>query len=119
MAKFEKELQTEFCNCISRGLRVSHASAACGISRSTFYRHLETDPEFKLAYEDAEETANDNVEHALYTAAMEGDVKAQQIWLYNKRRNAWADSKNIKLDANVAATTEYTLKWLDSRTIEK
>lgn len=113
LTKFDADLKKKFCECVSSGIRLSQAAKICGVSRRNIYYHLANDPEFKEAYEDAEETATDNVEAALYAAATGGDVKAQQIWLFNKRKNVWADSKNIKLDANVAATMEYTLQWSD------
>ena len=113
LTKFDADLKKKFCELISGGTRLSQAAKICGVSRRNIYYHLKTDPEFKEAYEDAEETATDNVEAALYVAATSGDVRAQQIWLFNKRKNIWADSKNIKLDASVNAVTEFTLKWRD------
>jgi AcrR family transcriptional regulator len=113
-SKFDTEAKQKFCECISRGVNITQASKACGITRSTFYAHLKSDPEFKQMFEDAEESATDHVESALYQKAIEGDVKAQQVWLFNRRRERWADSKNIRLDADVKhSSLEFVLKWSD------
>lgn len=109
--EFDFQAKKKFCYCISQGSNFTLASQACGITRQTAYLHLKSDLEFKQAFEDAEESATDHIESALYRRAIEGDVKAQQIWLYNRRKERWSDSRNFKLDANVNAVTEYVLKW--------
>lgn len=111
--KFDAERQAKFCECISRGLRISQAAEACGIDRYTYYEYYNTDPKFKKAVDAAEEAATDMVENALFEAAVGGDVKAQQVWLFNRRKSGWSDSKNIRLDANVNTQTEYVIRWAE------
>jgi hypothetical protein len=109
--KFDKEMQAKFCDCIAHGLRISQAAKSCGINRSTYLDYYSSDPEFKRAVDEAEEAATDVIENALFEAAAGGDVKAQQVWLFNRRKHAWSDSKNLKVDANVQATNQFILRW--------
>jgi hypothetical protein len=50
----------------------------------------------------AEMLADDEVENALYTAAVSGNVTACQVWLYNRRPDAWADRRNLKAEISGA-----------------
>lgn len=111
--KFDAEKQAKFCECISRGLRISQAAEACGIDRYTYYEYYNTNEAFKKAVDAAEEAATDIIENALFESARGGDVKAQQVWLFNKRREGWSDSKNLKIDANVKASTQFTVRWAE------
>lgn len=111
--KFDKEMQAKFCDCIARGLRISQAAQSCGINRSTYLDYYSADPEFKRAVDEAEEAATDRVENALFEAAVSGDVKAQTVWLFNRRKHSWSDSKNLKVDANIQATNQFTLRWAE------
>lgn len=111
--KFDKEMQAKFCDCIAHGLRISQAARSCGINRATYNDYYSSDPEFKRAVDEAEEAATDSVENALFEAAVGGDVKAQQVWLFNRRKQTWSDSKNLKVDANVQATNQFTLRWAE------
>lgn len=117
--KFDKEMQAKFCDCIARGLRISQAARSCGINRSTYNDYYSSDPEFKRAVDEAEEAATDTVENALFEAAVGGDVKAQQVWLFNRRKQAWSDSKNLKVDANVQATNQFTIRWAEQLNHDK
>lgn len=112
--KFDKELQAKFCECISRGLRISQAADACGIDRKTYNNYYNTDPEFKEAFDLAEDKADEVIENALFEAARGGDNKAMQVWLFNRKRATWSDSKNIKIDANIKSSTQFTVRWAEN-----
>ena len=57
-------------------------------------------PSFAEEVSRAEMLANEEVENALYTAAVSGNVTACQVWLYNRLPDAWADRRNIKAEVS-------------------
>lgn len=111
--KFDAKKKAQFCEFIARGVGVVKASAGCGIDRHTYQDHYATDEAFREAVDSAVEEANDLIENALFEAARNGDVKAQSIWLYNRRKEKWADSRNIKIDAEIQTKGPIKLKWAD------
>lgn len=81
------------------GGHVGKASQAGGIHRATFYEWMKADPEFKKACSAVVEHKVDNVEYALYSNAIKGNVVAQIFYLKNKRSDTWKDQ--TKLDARI------------------
>lgn len=68
----------------ANGGNISAACEAVGISRKTFYEWKKSDEAFADAYEEVREKVGDNVETALYTAALGGNVVGQ-IFLLKTR----------------------------------
>jgi hypothetical protein len=58
-------------------------------------RHRNADPEFAAAEQEAEMDATENIEDALYRAAIGGNVTAMQVWLYNRCPDRWRDRRNL------------------------
>lgn len=58
---------------------VRHAAEAVGVDRSTAFRWLQNDPEFKAAFDDAEQQAADALEREARRRAIEG-VNEPVIW---------------------------------------
>ena len=69
-----------------------------GVDRATVQRHMQRYPTFAQEVSQAEMLANEEVENALYTAAVSGNVTACQVWLYTRLPDAWADRRNIKAE---------------------
>jgi len=91
--KFTEERKKAYLELLRGGGR-RHASArAIGISPWTAVNHMNNDPEFRAAVEQAEMEANENVENALYEAALAGNVTAIQVWLYNRAAGLWSDKR--------------------------
>lgn len=73
-----------------------HISDICtvlGISRTTFYTWLNSDPEFAQTLQDAEGELNDEIREALIQKCAEGDMTA--ITFYLRKRHP--DFKDIKM----------------------
>jgi hypothetical protein len=81
------------------GAHIQRACAACGISRSTFYEWMKHDEKFRERAMAVIDEKIDNVEFALYSAAIKGNTTAQIFYLKNKRPTEWKDTN--RLDATL------------------
>lgn len=70
-----------------------------GVSRQTLYNWRKKYKEIDEALRMGKDVADRQVENALYTAAIEGNVTAIIFWLKNRKPDKWRDMKNI--DANI------------------
>jgi hypothetical protein len=70
---------------------ITTVCAKVGISRQTFYRWLEEDPEFKIKYEDAIKIGlhhiNDLAESKLINKINESDMGAIKYWLNSRHKS--------------------------------
>jgi hypothetical protein len=63
--KFDDNLKEEFLQEIAKNCRITHACQKIGITPFTYRQHLEKDPDFAEAFEDAKRTYRDRLhEHA-------------------------------------------------------
>lgn len=69
------------------------AAREVGVDRTTIWRWRKADPEFDRACQEAEAAAVEAVEDALYRAALDGNVTAIQVILYNRAPERWADRR--------------------------
>lgn len=60
-----------------------------------------THPEFRNACMLFGEDANNRVKRALYTRAVEGDLKAQDLWLKNRDKANWGEGSAADTQVNV------------------
>jgi hypothetical protein len=51
-----------------------------------------------MAIKLAEEVATDDVEGANWRSAMQGNVRAQEFWLRNRRPEKWGDTKQVHME---------------------
>lgn len=93
--RFDAARKKEFLRLLANGVRRGHAGAKVGISRKTFSNHMNKYPKFAEAVLQAEMNANELVEQALFKNAMDGNVTAQQVWLYNRDPVQWQDRRNV------------------------
>ena len=96
--KFDRAKKDEYLDLLREGIRRGQAARQVGVDRATVQRHMQRYPSFAEEVSQAEMLADDEVENALYTAAVSGNVTACQVWLYNRRPDAWADRRNIKAE---------------------
>ena len=69
-----------------------------GITKMTLYNWMHKFPELAEQLKISRETADANVENALYNAAMSGNVTAQIFWLKNRKKDEWGEKKEEKQD---------------------
>lgn len=94
--KFDEVKKTYYIRLIRQGFRRYRAAEMVGLSYGTIARHMDREPDFARAVSEAEAAKIDEVEEALYETAIAGNVTAQQVVLYNRRSEAWADQRMIK-----------------------
>lgn len=68
-------------NVIARTRNVSAACKAAGVSRSTYYVRLESDPEFRKRHDEAMWSVVEKVESAAFKSALKGSERQQQFLL--------------------------------------
>ena len=70
------------------------------INTDTFYEWQKKHEEFSESLKAGREKADARVTARLYDRAIEGDVKAQEVWLRNRQRARWSHNgqQEVKLD---------------------
>ena len=91
--KFTNIKKAEYLKELRSGLRRGAAAESVGVTRWTVRNHIKEDPEFGSACLEAEQDAIEEVEDALYDAAIAGNVVAIQVILYNRDPQRWADRR--------------------------
>jgi hypothetical protein len=96
--KFTLRRQAEYLRLISEdGLGRCAAAHAVGISDRQVRHHAESHPEFVESRDLAEMEKHEKVADALFQTALAGNVVAQQVYLYNRCPEMWADRRNLQL----------------------
>ena len=80
------------------GLTMEQIAQNMGITKMTLYNWMHKFPELAEQLKISRETADANVENALYNAAMSGNVTAQIFWLKNRKKDEWGEKKEEKQD---------------------
>lgn len=87
---------------LAQGCTRTGTMKAAGIARRTFYTWLEDIPEFKAEVEFAEAEARVSIEARLHRLALDGDKLSIMYWLQNRYPDDWKDTRNFKIDQNIA-----------------
>jgi len=95
-AKFGPQKREKYLDALSKGARRGTAAKSVGVSAELVRQYRLQYPQFELLVLEAEEVANELVEDALFRAAIDGNVIACQVWLYNRMPNRWRDKRNIQ-----------------------
>lgn len=104
--KFDAARREEYLDLLRDGTRRMAAARACNINIKTVERamrvqsgeHAGNLSEFGRAVHLAEREANELVEDALYQAAVSGNVKAAEVWLYNRMPESWRDQRQLRAE---------------------
>lgn len=103
--KLTPKLGQQIVDMIKRGNHAKVAARACGITEVTFYDWLkqgEKSPkgifhDFYEAIQQANAAPEVNVVGALYTKAVEGDVRAMDIFLARRYRDRWGTQQTLNI----------------------
>jgi hypothetical protein len=95
--EFDARRRAKFLELVAQGVPRSAAARGCGVHRATVWRAMKNDEQFAAEVAYAEDLACDEVESALFQAAVNGNVVAQQVWLYNRRPDRWMDKRNVQV----------------------
>ena len=93
--KSNEKKKGAYLELLRQGVLRGAAAEAIKVDRTTIWRWIKEDPEFAAAVEAAEMSAIEAVEDALYKAALEGNVVAMQVILYNRAPYRWADKRRV------------------------
>ena len=121
-AKFGAKKRAEYLRLVSEdGLGRMMAAKAIGVSHETIRTYCQDFPEFVAQREDAELAANEQVENAMYQAALSGNVTACQVWLYNRLPGRWADKRRTEMTGPDGGPIqhEYDFSHLSDEEIER
>jgi hypothetical protein len=91
-----------FLDHYSKHGRVLQACEASGINFKTHYRHLQSDPEYRLAVEEAEQQAAQAVEDRVYDMALDNDLQASLVILRRFRPSLYRDRASIDVTADIS-----------------
>lgn len=100
-SKFTPDRQEAFLEGLRRGMRLSAAAEAVGVSWSTVRNYSKIYSDFKTRMDEAEAQACDVVENALFEKAKSGNITAIELWLFNRNKNRWADRRNIQVTTSM------------------
>ena len=84
------------------GLTDEQLARRMGIAVATIYEWKKKYPEFAEAIKKGKEVVDFEVENALLTAALDGNVTAMIFWLKNRRPDVWRDKPVAKGDGEDA-----------------
>jgi len=110
--KFGKQRKETYIDALSKGLRKCRAAEEAGVSVQTVWRHRKTDPDFAEAEQGAEIQACDVVEDALYELAKSGNVRAIEVWLYNRNPDRWQYRRDATIKNEIKNVVESNEKEL-------
>jgi len=76
---------------------ISRACKAINITRRTYYNWIDKFPKFKEQVEEAKESLNDMVKSQLLKNVKNGNQKAVEFYLINRKKNKYSNKQNIKI----------------------
>jgi len=100
--KLTAEVEKSIVTALAAGCTRTAAFGAAGIGNKAFYTWLKEIPKFKQAVLDAEANARLAIESRLANLAVEGDRFAIMYYLQNRYPEDWKDTRNYKIDQNIA-----------------
>lgn len=115
--RFTKPKQQAYLAALREGGRRMAAARSIDVDPSTVWRHMRDEAghltEFGQAVLVAESEADEQVESALYDAAVSGNVPAIQTWLYNRKSDKWqprTGAQAVAISGSVSSVTEVHLE---------
>lgn len=76
---------------------ITAACRASGLSRSAYYRYMQTNKKFRKAIEELNQSFIELAESKLYQKVLEGDLKAIKFFLVNKAPDRWRSENHIQV----------------------
>lgn len=92
--------RTEFLDLVATGIPEINAALQVRWSPKKLKQML-ADPEFVELVNAARDTFDGLVETTLGQMAIRGNMRAVEMWLYNRQKGRWTDVKKIEIDHTV------------------
>ncbi len=112
------EVEGGICTSLADGCTRTAAMKASGIARRTFYDWINDVPSFKENVTYAETCARVAVESRLHRLAIEGDRFSIMYWLQNRFPDDWKDTRNYKIDQNIAIQEQKVAESTDEEILD-
>lgn len=93
--KFTAEVRTRFFELLREGKRRGVASRMLGLDPGTVRAYAQHHAEFRQERRVAESEADEIIESALFDTARDGNVRAIEVWLFNRKPNVWRDKRQV------------------------
>lgn len=93
--RFDEVRRQTYLQLIRQGYRRVKSAELVGVSYRCVVDRMRTDEDFHNALLEAEEARIDEVEEALFESAISGNVTAQQVVLFNRRPDQWANASAV------------------------
>lgn len=77
---FDDDARKAFLEHLRAGMRVGAAAYVLQLPRHVVEGYIAEHPEYALEVRDAQATATEHVEEAVYNAAVSGNVQAAKLW---------------------------------------
>ena len=116
--KYQEDVTSCIYTALAEGCTRQAAFKAAGIARRTFYDWLVDIPEFKENVEFAEVHARQAVEARLHRLAIDGDRFSIMYWLQNRYPDDWKDTRNYKIDQNIAVQEQKVAESTDEEILD-
>lgn len=95
--KFGEKRRAKYLDALREGNSRSSAARSVGVSPELVRLYRKATPGWEDLETEAEEEAHGKVEDSLFKTAINGNVTACQVWLYNRVPERWKDQRNLKL----------------------
>lgn len=96
LAKFDSIKRKRYLDLLADGNTRYNSAYAAGVSHELVRQYRMATPGWKEEEGFAEALANGKVANALFQAALDGNVTAIQVWLYNRASDQWKDKRNVE-----------------------
>jgi hypothetical protein len=97
-----EEASELFLQLVQDGTPRISAAIQCGWSPQQLTRYLRNE-DFAFKVHTAENVRDEAAEKVLYDKAINGHMRALEIWLFNRLPNRWADRKQVDVGGKVQA----------------
>lgn len=105
-----------FLVALSKGMLVSHACLAAGVTTMMARRAKQTSARFSKAWDSAIEMAVEVAEEEAYKRGLEGSDRLLEFWLKSHRPEVYGDKKQIEIGPSEKGPAVIELRAVDYRT---
>ena len=116
--RYTEDVTSCIYTALAEGCTRQAAFKAAGIARRTFYDWLADIPEFKENVDFAEVAARQAIEARLHRLAIDGDRFSIMYWLQNRYPDDWKDTRNYKIDQNIAVQEQKVAESTDKEILD-
>ncbi len=115
--RFDETRRERFLELLRTGHMKRTAARTVGVHYRTIERRRQHDPDFKWDMDNSTREAAEPVEKMVYDLALQGDLRAAEMWTKAYASSNWRQLQRVEIDATPAAV-ELSRNQLDTRLAE-